>query len=45
MRNTHFSNMLELTDILDELADLETITTIQEGRKAIEKYNQKYIGS
>lgn len=27
--------MLELTDILDELADLETITLVAEGRKAI----------
>ena len=35
--NLPYSDMLELTDILDELADLETITTIQEGRKAIKR--------
>ena len=31
-----YSDVLELVDILDELSELETIATIQEGRKAIE---------
>ena len=33
--NLPYSDMLELMDILDELADLKTIVTIDEGRKAI----------
>ena len=33
--NLPYSDMLELTDILDELADLETIADVQDGRKAI----------
>ncbi len=33
--NLPYSDVLELADIIDELADLETIETIQEGRKAI----------
>lgn len=33
--NLPYSDMLELTDIIDELSDLETIRTISEGRKAI----------
>jgi len=33
--NLPYSDMLELTDILDELADLETIADVQNGREAI----------
>jgi hypothetical protein len=33
--NLPYSDMLELADIIDELSDLETITTIAQGRKAI----------
>lgn len=33
--NVPYSDVLELTDILDELSDSETITTIQGGRKAV----------
>ena len=33
--NLPYLDMLELTDILDELADLETIADVQDGRKAI----------
>ncbi len=33
--NLPYSDVLELVDILDELADLETITLVAEGRKAI----------
>ena len=33
--NLPYSDVLELVDILDELADLETIQTVSEGRKAI----------
>ncbi|MBA7557788.1 hypothetical protein ES705_50560 [subsurface metagenome] len=35
--NLPYSDMLELADILDELADLETITDVQNGRKAIKE--------
>ncbi len=33
--NIPYSDALELIDILDELADLETITAVEEARKAI----------
>jgi len=33
--NLPYSDVLELMDILDELADLETVATIGEGRRAI----------
>jgi len=33
--NLPYSDVLELMDILDELADLETTATIGEGRRAI----------
>lgn len=33
--NLPYSDVLELTDILDELADPKTIKTVLEGRKAI----------
>lgn len=33
--NLPYSDVLELADIVDELADLETAAMIQEGRKAI----------
>ncbi len=33
--NLPYSDVLELTDIVDELTDLETITIVQEGRRAI----------
>ena len=35
--NLPYSDVLELTDILDELQDFETIATIKEGRGAIRK--------
>ncbi len=33
--NLPYSDVLELTDIIDELSDLETLATVTEGRKAI----------
>ena len=33
--NLPYLDVLELMDILDELADLETVATIDEGRRAI----------
>ncbi len=33
--NLPYSDVLELVDMLDELADLETIATVNEGREAI----------
>lgn len=32
-----YSDVLELTDIIDEISDYETLTTIKEGRQAIRK--------
>lgn len=34
--NLPYSDVLELVDFLDELSDLKTIATIQEGREAIQ---------
>jgi hypothetical protein len=34
--NLPYSDVLELMDILDELADSETVATVDEGRRAIE---------
>lgn len=33
--NLPFSDVLELADIMDELTDLETVATVQEGKKVI----------
>lgn len=33
--NLPYSDVLELADIMDELTDLETVATVQEGRRAI----------
>ena len=33
--NLPYSDVLELIDIVDELADLETMATVAEGRKAV----------
>jgi len=35
--NLPYEDVLELTDLLDELADPETLATVAEGRKAINK--------
>lgn len=35
--NLPYSDVLELADIMDELADLETLSAVQEGRKAIKE--------
>jgi hypothetical protein len=35
--NLPYSDVLELADIMDELTDLETVATVQEGRKAIQE--------
>lgn len=34
--NLPYSDVLELVDIIDELTDLETVATIQEGRRTIQ---------
>lgn len=35
--NLPYSDVLELIDIMDELTDLETVATVQEGRKALQE--------